>query len=385
MHQPSAFYVNPRKQTVTLRTGFNQYQFDRTGRLNYAIMPRKVIRRGLDNRLLEVTVSDWPYAGVRTYRDLDETEKSAWLSEVYALAREEMALHLPKPTRSALSKVATWTPETLATDYQAFHDVYKPVSILPPDEYHALVAQVTEGCSYNRCSFCDFYRDRKFHIKSEAELTHHLEGISRFLGERVADFTNVFLGDGNAFMIPTERLLANLSLLREKLGPVAATASTFMDTFTFDRKGDDELRAIRDANLDTVYVGLESANESLREWLKKPGDATQVLSVLNRCKAAGFRLGVIILVGVGGREIARDHLRDTVRLLSEVKFTKGDTLYLSPFVEPEGIGYQSAMDALYLSPMSDLDIMGEMTRFKRSLEGLTPARVTRYFISEHIY
>ncbi len=385
MNQPSAFYVNPRKRTVTMRTGYNQYQFDRTGRLNYAIMPRKVLKRGLDNRLLEVTVSDWPYAGMRTYRDLDDTEKSVWLGEVYGLARKQMTLCLPKPTRSALHKVADWTPEALSRDSEAFHRVYKPVSILPPDEYHALVVQVTEGCSYNRCAFCDFYRDRKFHIKSEEELRRHVKGIHTFLGDRVGDFTNVFLGDGNAFMIPTDGLVSALSILREEFGEVANAASTFMDTFTFDKKGDDELRAIRTANLDTVYVGFETGNDSLREWLKKPGDASTVLSALNRCKAAGFRLGVIVLVGVGGREIAQDHLKDTVRVLSEVKFTKGDTIYLSPFVEPEGIGYQKAMDALYLSPMSDLDIMGEMTRFKRSLEGLTPARLTHYFISEHIY
>ena len=52
-----------------------------------------------------------------------------------------------------------------ATDISRFHQIYKPISILPPDQYQALVLQATEGCSFNTCTFCALYRDRRFHIK----------------------------------------------------------------------------------------------------------------------------------------------------------------------------------------------------------------------------
>jgi len=38
----------------------------------------------------------------------------------------------------------------------------KPVGILPPDQYMAVVLQAAEGCAFNTCTFCDFYRDRSF-------------------------------------------------------------------------------------------------------------------------------------------------------------------------------------------------------------------------------
>jgi hypothetical protein len=83
-----------------------------------------------------------------------------------------------------LSVLRAWDcAERLEADAARFARIYRPVSILPPDQYLALVIQATEGCSYNRCTFCDFYRDRPFRIKSAVELRHTLREVVDFFGE----------------------------------------------------------------------------------------------------------------------------------------------------------------------------------------------------------
>ena len=77
-----------------------------------------------------------------------------------------------------LDAVVQWDFASLEQDARRYHRIYKPVSILPPDQYLSVVLQATEGCSYNECSFCTFYRDRKFRIKEVAEFSTHIGASS---------------------------------------------------------------------------------------------------------------------------------------------------------------------------------------------------------------
>ena len=105
-------------------------------------------------------------------------------------------------------------PPSLAKDRDRFLSVYKPVGILPPDQYLSLVVRVTEGCSWNACTFCGFYRDVPFRWKTEEELAAHTAALRAFFGESIALRSSVFLGDANA-----------LCLAHEKLRPLVASVA----------------------------------------------------------------------------------------------------------------------------------------------------------------
>lgn len=79
-----------------------------------------------------------------------------------------------------LNKVLLWNYDRLESDRERFLSVYSPVSILPPDQYLSLVLQATEGCHWNRCTFCDFYSQTRFQIKSEEEFASHITVCSMF-------------------------------------------------------------------------------------------------------------------------------------------------------------------------------------------------------------
>ncbi len=377
---PLSTTVNIRSRSLAIGRGDTTHHFDRSGRLTFSTRPGETIRRSLDDRALRVTAS----AGARDYEQLSARDKERWYTGAIALAAEARGQDADPVTSAWLARIATQTPWRLAGDAEAFARVYLPVSILPPDQYHALVVQVSHGCSYNRCLFCDFYRDRPFHVKTPAELGAHIDGLREFFAERLADRSGVFLGDGNALVIPTGKLLGMMDVLRREFGPIADPFSTFMDTFTLDHKTRGELADIRAAGLTTVYSGLETGSDRLRAVLRKPGTAVEAADALNLLKATGFRLGVIVIVGVGGPQFAAEHLQDTLDTLRSVNLTRQDIVFLSPFVDPGLSDFDDAVRRGLLSRFGDEEVGPELARWRRALAGL-PARVTTYSLKEYMY
>ena len=93
-------------------------------------------------------------------------------------------------------------PPTLPIRY--VEPVYRP-----PSDADSLILPVTDGCSWNKCTFCEMYTapQKRFRARDEAEV---LESI-RLTGERFGgQVRRVFLADGDALVLPTRRLLACL-------------------------------------------------------------------------------------------------------------------------------------------------------------------------------
>lgn len=377
--------IRRQSRTLQVQQGSQFLLFDTTGRLLLTSELGRVVRRGLNHRMLEVKVHRETDGQIwRSYRDLTEQDKEAQLEVINAVIRQAYKTSAGAD-RDWLERVLQWSGPALALDETAFRKVYKPVSILPPDQYHSVVVQVAEGCSYNQCLFCDFYRDRPFHIKSLPELTEHLQGIRNFFGERLQDRSNVFLGDGNALVIPTTRLLTMMDLIQQNLNPMSDTMAAFMDTFSLERKSTEELREIHRRGLDVVYVGLESGADEVRNLLKKQGTASDAVEEVSKLKETGYRVGVILLVGVGGKEMRPIHVRETDRVLAQLPLTPADIVYLSPFVLPKNPAYIQQMHEMGMTPYSPEEVQQEWMGWQRRISSLVTAKVTLYSISEHIY
>ncbi len=361
--------------------------FDRTGRLLFLTTLGGAVRRGLDHRMVESKDG----ADGRVFRELGAAEKWELVDGVRRAVLRYRDAHprdLGERERAWLVRIAAWTPAKLEQDEADFHRVYKPISILPPDQYRSLVVQVTEGCSYNRCLFCDFYRDRPFHIKSEHELTSHVAGLREWFGERMADRSGVFLGDGNALTVPTDRLLRMIAHLRAALPAslFAGGIATFMDTFSLERKSEWELSAVCAAGLDTVYVGFETGADDLRRFLRKQGTAQEALAAMTALKQAGFRLGVIVLVGAGGVRYASAHAKATKDALATLPLTRGDLIYLSPFVEPRQTHYREALAAAGIEALSPQALRAQYETLRANLVAHHPdVKVTLYSLGQHLY
>ena len=173
--------------------------------------------------------------------------------------------------------------------------------------------QVTIGCSHNRCTYCDMYRDKAFRVKPLEQVETDLAAASEY-GPR---HRRAFLCDGDALILPTRKLLAVLELIREHT-PWIERVGVYGDTRSVTRKSVAELTELRDAGLGIVYHGIESGDDEVMVRIDKGGTAAECVDTAERLRAAGIVHSVMVLLGVGGRELTEQHARNTAATLTRM-------------------------------------------------------------------
>lgn len=372
------------------------FSFDGEGRLWTAMLAGISYRRGLDGKI----VAKWQTGHDQRERrwlsssETESVQENARMtaSELLAeLKNGELRLHpgLDSLGWSFLEKAAAFDAPRYATDVQRYHQVYQPVGILPPDQYMAVVLQVAEGCSFNTCTFCTFYKDRRFRIKSPDEFHAHMHAVKDFLGGGLSLRRTLFLGDANALVIPTPRLLPLLEMVHqhfdvELLGGLYA----FLDGFSGDKKSSREYAALSKFGLKRVYIGLESGHDPLLRFLRKPGEAADAVQAVHAMKEAGVSVGVIVLLGAGGHRFAADHITDTIAALNQMNLDADDLVYFSELIESEGLEYTRDAHAAALQPLSPEERLDQGRQIEQGLQ-FDPLRgiphISRYDIREFVY
>jgi len=183
----------------------------------------------------------------------------------------------------------------------------------PPSEAYSYIVQATIGCSHNLCTYCDMYRDKQFRVR---DLDAVLEDIA-MAGRAYPGADKVFVADGDALIMDAERWLKILAACREafpKLGRVScyATADNVLE------KTPEELRALREAGLEMLYIGPESGDDVTLKRIVKGGTYAEHVEAARKAHEAGMRISVIVLLGAGGVERSDEHARETARLISEM-------------------------------------------------------------------
>lgn len=184
----------------------------------------------------------------------------------------------------------------------------------PPAEADSLILQVDRGCPYNRCTFCGMYRDVTYRRGAMDEIRRMLGREAR----RPAGIRRVFLADGDVMRRPFDDLQAILVLLNEHL-PRLTRVSLYANGSSIAAKSDRELRALRDLKLHTLYLGLESGDEEILKRCRKGETAAEMIEAGKRAQAAGLRMSVMVLLGLGGAERSLEHARHTAEALNRMQ------------------------------------------------------------------
>lgn len=400
-------WITPKRGAVTVSMlPWAVATYDAAGRPVGAFVGGRTYRRGLDNRLLcKWGEPEQAVPGrVRFRREVAGAERAALLDSLAALAARAVAgaragtarLLGSGPVLLYLDRAARWDARALEADGARLKTLYpNRVSILPPDQYQAVVLQLTHGCPYNRCTFCSFYRSRRFSVRPEAAFREHVRLVKAFLGDSLLLRRSLFLGDANVLNLPVRILWPAFALLREEfpevhtrdggLGPRGIYA--FMDAFTGSLKPVEVFAAFACAGLRRVYVGVETGHDALLRFLEKPATTARTEETVRRLKAAGLSVGAIVMVGAGGDRYAAGHVADTIALLRRLALGPGDILYLSEFVEEPGSVYRERAQAEGIRPLSPEAIRAQAHAIREGLPGVCPQgpKVARYDIQEFLY
>ena len=168
----------------------------------------------------------------------------------------------------------------------------------PPSEAYSLIVQMTVGCSHNRCAFCDMYTDKHFFVRSVEDVLADFAWCRR----QYRHIGRVFLADGDALMASSEDLLRVLTYIRREI-PECERVTCYASPKSIRLKTDEELRALRAANLQMVYMGLESGSDAVLRRMRKGCSAEQIVAAAQKVRSANIALSVTAISCLGGREL----------------------------------------------------------------------------------
>ena len=197
----------------------------------------------------------------------------------------------------------------------------------PPSEAQSLILPVTDGCSWNHCTFCEMYTapQKAFRARSEDEV---METIRR-CGERFGnDIKRIFLADGDATVLPTRRLLAILEAIRQHL-PGVRRISSYCLPRNLKKKTQEEVTALAEAGLAMVYVGAESGDDEVLARVNKGETFDSTREALEKLGQAGITRSVMILNGLGGQALSMQHAENSARLMNATQPEYVSTLVVS--------------------------------------------------------
>lgn len=229
----------------------------------------------------------------------------------------------------------------------------------PPSEggSNSLLLRFTRNCPWNKCTFCAMYKTEKFEKRSVEEikadidnmaaicdeikeismqlgnleisrevvlkfLERHPEmdahpGFSMLLSWLVSGGSTAFLQDANTMIMKTDDLVEVLQHLRHKFTSIKRV-TTYARSGTIARKTLEELKAIREAGLDRVHIGLESGDDNILKRVRKGADSKVHIKGGRKAVEAGFQVSEYWMPGLGGEDNWENHARGTARLLNEI-------------------------------------------------------------------
>lgn len=232
----------------------------------------------------------------------------------------------------------------------------------PPSEADSLILQVTNGCSWNHCTFCDMYTapQKAFRATEESDILNQIASV----GENARHgILRVFLADGDALVLPTRRLLNILDAIRTHL-PNVRRISSYCLPRNLRKKSLSEIIELREAGLSLVYVGAESGDDLVLERVKKGETQSSTLDALDKLAQGGIKRSVMILNGLGGQIYTQQHAENSARLANAAQPEFLATLVVS-LPDGEQRFRQSFPE---WTPLTQRGLFEEMERFLSALE-----------------
>jgi histone acetyltransferase (RNA polymerase elongator complex component) len=277
--------------------------------------------------------------------------------------------------------------------------------IRPPNEAQSLLLRFTRNCPWNQCLFCPVYKQRKFSLRSVAEIKEDIQTARRIADEVTAVswslghggaitdavissifsggpypscFRSVaawmyygtgacFLQDADNLIMRTDELVEVLTFLRQTF-PEICRVTTYSRSRTVTKKSLDALKRIRQAGLDRVHIGLETGYDPLLKLMKKGVTAAQHVEAGRRLVEAGMEVSEYVMPGLGGREMWREHAVETANVLNRIN---PHFIRLRSLRVPPRIPLHAKLQDGSFHMLTDDEAAEEIRVFIEHLEGIT--------------
>lgn len=207
--------------------------------------------------------------------------------------------------------------------------IYSSPLFRPPSEASNFILRVTLGCAHNGCAFCSMYKNVPFRVLEDRDILEQME-LQANINPMIR---RAFLADGDALVLPTERLLWIIEKMHEYF-PKLKRISSYATPQDINRKSHAELRALHDKGLNLLYVGIESGSDEVLSFMNKGNTVEDIRHAALKAERCHIKLSVMIIIGLGGESMSDLHMKGTVDLLHQINPTYLSALTL--IIDPQG-------------------------------------------------
>ncbi len=272
----------------------------------------KTYRRTLMNDIIEIKIDD----NIRKIRYLNKNEKINVVNNFY---------HNVK----LLSRKYEFLNEHIKNYdylYERSTDLIKiyngTIPIVPPDQYFSLYLRISYGCPWNKCTFCNLYKNEKYSIIDFPSLKNQISNLKLYFGDSIKSRKGIFLGDANSINIKNNTLIKYIKYINDNFNlPLYAFSDAFTTPFN-----DNDFDLLKRYNMKRIYIGIESGNEQILKVLNKKMSPDIAIKFINNIKRHNINVGLIIMSGFGNS----NHVNDTINFIKNIDLSRGDIVYISP-------------------------------------------------------
>ncbi len=244
--------------------------------------------------------------------------------------------------------------------------------IRPPSEGrdHSLLIRATRNCPWNRCHFCNVYKEQKFQYRGVAEIKEDVDAARALAAElktaswqlgmggkidrvvlsalingnpefygggssdadgvelRINSLVNVanwlasggrtvFLQDADTLIMRPRELIEVLKYLRESFTSIERITS-YARAKTLSRRSPEELKELHEVGLSRLHVGLESGADEVLGYMEKGVTAAEQIKGGRVVVESGISLSEYVMPGLGGKKWSERHAMESARVLNGI-------------------------------------------------------------------
>jgi len=275
--------------------------------------------------------------------------------------------------------------------------------IRPPSEAYSLLIRVTRNCPWNKCKFCPVYKGEKFslrpaaHVKKDIDTVHkHIKALQQMsdgsgrisredidaynanlpanerqafmaaLNWYAAGMESVFLQDANSLIIKSQDMIEILRHLRDRF-PAIVRITSYARSHTVSRIKDEELKAMRDAGLNRIHIGLESGSDEVLDMIRKGASKEKHIKAGQKVVRAGIELSEYIMPGLGGRALSRTHALETADALNQIN---PDYIRIRTLAIPSSVPLAEDYESGRFEKLTDYETIQELLLLLENLDGI---------------
>ena len=228
-----------------------------------------------------------------------------------------------------------------------------------PMERSSFMLPVTVGCPYNQCKFCNLFRHLRYRELPAEKIEEELKRVKDIGGSP----TKIFLGDGNAFGLKTERLFWILERIQSYF-PDCRTINMDATVTSILQKSEQELKRLAEYGVRHLYLGIESGLEDVLTFMKKDHTVSEAYEAIERLQAAGLIYDAHIMTGVAGRGRGRENADALAQFLNQTH--PAHVVNFSMFIHREVPLYREIENRNYV-PADELESLREEKRLLEQL------------------